>query len=82
MANLPKDYAAQNQSTETALRQRSTVPYVLNESANSYTENGQKPPSSVKKTDLGEDIWKEQASEPEDLESVIRYLQQVIVDNQ
>ncbi|PLW16948.1 hypothetical protein PCANC_13911 [Puccinia coronata f. sp. avenae] len=82
MANLPKDYAAQNQSTETALRQRSTVPYVLNESANSYTENGQKPPSSVKKTDLREDIWKEQASEPEDLESVIRYLQQVIVDNQ
>jgi len=83
MPDTPNEHESQNQCADAHLRQSgSTVPYVLSGSTESHRGDDQKLQSYVEKTDLEEDIWKEQASEPEDLESVVRYLQQVIADNE
>lgn len=83
MPNPTNRNESKNQCADAPLRQSgSTVPYVLSESTESHRGDDQKLQSYVEKTDLEEDIWKEQASEPEDLKSVVRYLQQVIADNE
>jgi hypothetical protein len=79
-----KETNRQNLSSQAELRQSaSTPPFLSTDRTSSSKGNDHKLlTSSVEKPELDEEIWKEQASEPEDLESVIRYLQQVIADNQ
>ncbi|KAA1113458.1 hypothetical protein PGT21_031932 [Puccinia graminis f. sp. tritici] len=79
-----KETNRQNLSSQAELRQSaSTPPFPSTDRTSSSKGNDHKLlTSSVEKPELDEEIWKEQASEPEDLESVIRYLQQVIADNQ
>ncbi|KAI7944283.1 hypothetical protein MJO28_011811 [Puccinia striiformis f. sp. tritici] len=82
MAHSPKQDEPQYPSIEGELGQSfSTLPFQLNETVKT-NGNDQKSSPPVKQPDLDEDVWKEQASEPEDLESVLRYLAQVIADNE